>query len=191
MHDLESAALLAGAFTQAEIALQPLQFPHRPDVPWLGLEFPELRPDGKPFTIDEDRLLYTAHYAQPFDKTKRLSGLLLDEWTEVVPARTEETGLAFHFDRPNCEPPQTMLLALPPAYTGGWRWQDLVDTVRETMDLAKKRAIEPDHIDSTAYARFLPATISAVTLHPITAMLNFAFNNGLAAALESGDGDGP
>ena len=59
----------------------------------------------------------------------------------------------------------------------------LFGTVRETMDLAKKRAIEPDHIDTKAYARFLPATVSAVTLHPITAALNLAFNNNLAKVL--------
>lgn len=191
MHEVEAAGHLATAFTGAEIPLQPLQFPHRPDLPWLGLDYPQTKPDATPLVIDEDKLLYTAHFAEPFDASRRQAGLLLDEWTELIPARTEETGLAFHYDRPNSEPPQTLLLALPPAYTGGWRWQDLVDTVRETMDLAKKRAIEPDHIDGTAYARFLPAIVSATTLHPITATLNFAFNNNLAAALDAADGDGP
>src|SRR5262249_51272173 len=97
----------------------------------------------------------------------------------------------------NSEPPQALLLALPPKYTGGWRWQDLVDTVHETFDLAKKRAIEPDHIDGTAYARFLPALVSSVALHPITAPLTppfntnppLAFNNNLAAVLAA-DGGG-
>jgi hypothetical protein len=189
MRDLETAGHLMGAFTGAEAALQPLQFPHRTDVPWLALDFPETDSAGEPFRIDEDKLLYTAHYAQGFNAALRQAGLLLDEWTEVVPGRTEDTGLAFHFDRPNSEPPQALLLALPPKYTGGWRWQDLVDTVHETFDLARKRAIEPDHIDGTAYARFLPALVSAVTLHPITASLNLAFNNNLAAVLAA-DGGG-
>jgi hypothetical protein len=189
MRDLETTTHLAAAFTGAEIALQPLQFPHRPDTPWLGLEFPEMTPAGEPFRIDEDKLLYTAHFAEGFDKSRRLAGLLLDEWTEVIPTRTEDTGLAFHYDRPNSEPPQTLLLALPSKFTGGWRWADLVDTVHETMDLAKKRAIEPDHIDTTAYARFLPAVVSAVTLYPITASLNFAFNNNLAAVLAKETGN--
>ena len=81
-----------------------------------------------------------------------------------------------------------MLLALSPQLTGEWRWHDLVDTVRETMDLAKKRAVEPDQIDTTAYARFLPALVSAVTLHPITAALNLAFNNNLAELLKQTEG---
>jgi hypothetical protein len=190
MHDFEAAGHMVEAFGGAEIVLQPLQFPYRPETPWLGLDFPETTAGGEPFRIDEDKLLYTAHYADGFDKTRRQAGLLLDEWTEVIPTRTEDTGLAFHYDRPNSEPPQMLLLALPPKFTGGWRWADLVDTVRETMDLAKKRAIEPDHIDTTAYARFLPAIVSAVTLHPITASLNLAFNNDLAAVLAKADGDG-
>lgn len=187
LRDLEVAGHLTQVLAAAEIPLQPLQFPFRADTPWLGLEFPETNADGSSFVIDEDKLLYTAHFAVGFDQTQRQAGLLLDEWTEVIPNRTEDTGLAFHYDRPNSEPPQTLLLALPPKYTGGWRWQDLVDTVHETMDLAKKRAIEPDHIDTTAYARFLPAIISSVTMYPITASLNFAFNNNLAAALAQGD----
>ena len=81
-----------------------------------------------------------------------------------------------------------MLRALPAEYTGGWRWADLVDGIRETMDLARKRAIEPDHLDTTAYARFLPAVISAVTFFPITASLNFSFNNNLAAVLAAAEG---
>ena len=61
--------------------------------------------------------------------------------------------------------------------------------MHETFDLAKKRAIEPDHIDGTTYARFLPALVASVTLHPITASLNLAFNNNLAAVLAA-DGGG-
>ncbi len=189
MHDLESIGHLSNAFTGTEIPLQALQFPYRAELPWLGMEFPETKADGDPFLIEEDKLLYTAHYTQAFQKNARQAGLLLDEWTEVIPSRTEDTGLAFHFDRPNSEPPQTLLLALPPKITGEWRWQDLVDTVHETMDLAKKRAIEPEHIDTTAYARFLPAMVSAVTLYPITASLNFSFNNNLAAVMADADGE--
>lgn len=180
---IETTGHLAMAFGTAELVLQPLQFPYRPETPWLALDFPATGLDGKPFELSEDKLLYTAHFAAPFDGSKRQAGLLLDEWTEIIPRRTEDTGITFHYDRPNSEPPQVMLLALSPQTSGAWHFQDLVDTVRETMDLAKKRAIEPDHIDTTAYARFLPATVSAVTLHPITAALNLAFNNNLAKFL--------
>ena len=173
---VEAVSRLAEAFGGNEIALQPLQFPNRPEVPWLALEFPDTLPGGEPLVIDEDKLLYTGHFAVPFDETRRQAGLLWHEFTEMIPTRTEDTGLAFHYDRPNSEPPQALLLALPADFSESWRWADLVDCVRETMDLAKKRAIEPDHIDATPYARFLPAVVSAVTLYPLTASLNFSFN---------------
>ena len=186
LHHLEAAGQLAEALAGAAIDLQPVQFPNRPDAPWLALAFPQTNPDGTDFVIDEDKLLYTGHFRVPFNPVELQAGLLIEEWTETIPSRTEDTGLAFHYDRPNSEPPQTMLLALTPQYTGNWRWRDLVDTVHETMDLAKKRAIEPDHIDTTAYARFLPALLSTVTLYPITSQLNFSQNNALSAVLNTG-----
>jgi hypothetical protein len=185
MRQIEVAGILAEAFGSGSIGLQPLQLPHRPDLPWLALDLPELDANGDPFSVDEDKLLYTAHYPTTFNTSGMIAGLLLDEWTEVIPSRSEETGLAVHYDRPNSEAPQTLMLALPAEFTGDWDWRDLVDTVRETMDLARLRTIEPDQIDTTAYARFLPAIVSPVTFKPITAMLNLAANNGLVAALDA------
>jgi hypothetical protein len=182
MRQIEAAGMLAEAFGSGSMTLQPLQLPHRPGLPWLALDLPELDANGEPFAVDEDKLLYTAHYPAALNAGGPIAGLLLDEWTEVIPSRSEETGLAVHFDRPNSEAPQTLILALPAEFTGAWEWPDLVDTMRETMDMARLRAIEPDQIDTTAYARFLPATVSAVTFKPITAMLNLAANNGLIAA---------
>ena len=189
MRHFERVSALGEALGGGTVELQPLQFPFRSEDYWLGLEFPKLRADGTtPFAIDEDKLLYTGHFATPFAAGAVQAGLLVDDWTEVIPARTEDTGLTFQYDRPNTEPPQTLLLAMPSRFTGAWQWADLVDTVRETMDLAKRRAIEPTQIDTTAYSRFLPAIVSATTLHPITASLNFAFNNDLAASLSAATG---
>ncbi len=133
------------------------------------------------FRINEDKLLYTAYYPayyiEMFDKAKRQCGLLIDEWTEVIPTEEETTGLTFHYDRPNSEPPQTLLLVTPSEFRQSWQWQDLVDTLHETLDMAKKRTIEPSHIDTTDYARFLPALVSAMTVYPITPVLNLALNN--------------
>lgn len=171
MYHWENVTILAEAFGSTEPALHPLQLPYMATDSWLGLSYPST------YVIESDRLLYTAHYTVPFDKTKQQCGLLLDEWTEVIPSREETIGVAFHYDRPNSEPPQVMLLAMPSDFKGAWHWQDLVNTLHETLDMAKKRAIEPEHIDSTSYARFLPAVVSSMTVYPLTASLNFAFNN--------------
>ncbi len=179
----EQVGVMAAALGKAAPELTALQLPYLAGDTWLGLEHPE------DYTHDGERLLYTAHLAGPaFDAARPQCGLLLDEWTEVIPTREETTGVAFHFDRPNSEPPQTLMLALSPQLAQGWQWADLVDAVREAFDEARLRGVEPGQIDGTAYAGLLPATISAVTYHPLTIMLNLALNNAVFAAMETTDG---
>ncbi|MGS2619513.1 hypothetical protein ACVCAH_34130 [Micromonospora sp. LZ34] len=171
MHHWENAVLIGEAVGAAGTAdLTPLQLPYGPGEPWLALEIP----DG--YAIDSDRLLYTAHFAEPFDSTAPVVGLLVDEWTEVVPGTQETTGIAFHFDRPNAEPPQAWLLALAPREDRTWSWDDLLAVVNYTLDSAKRRAIEPVHIDDTAYSWFLPATMSAFTFPEISISNNLLRN---------------
>jgi len=183
LHHWEHLVMLTGAFERPEPELQPIQLPYKTNDHWLALQFP-YNPDPatktdptQNYQFDGDRLLYTAHYAAPFQKNQRQCGLLLDEWTEVIPSDTETTGITFNYDRPNCEPPQTMLLVTPPDFTGSWQWQDLVAALNETLDMTKKRAVEPDQVDATPYAQFLPATITAVTLYQISISANLALNN--------------
>jgi hypothetical protein len=148
--------------------------PFTPADRWLALDFP---PDQK---LDKEYLLYTAHFATPFNKTARQCGLLIDEWTETIPASSIDTGLTFHFNRPNTEAPQAMLLVTPTAFRGAWNWDDLVDALNDTFDLAKVRGIEPSHIDSTPYAPFLPATVLATQAAQLTISLELSLNNRIA-----------
>jgi len=185
----EKTVMLIQALTGSELKLDPIQLPCKPNDRWLGLEFPEKdqnEPD-KQFKIDGDRLLYTAQYGVPFQKAQRQCGLLLDEWNEVIPSKEETTGIAFHYDRPNSEPPQTMLLVTPATMGGAWQWRDLVDALNETLEMAKKRAVEPVHVDATPYARFLPSTVMAVTLYQISIAANLSVNNNVFAALPQGN----
>jgi hypothetical protein len=83
------------------------------------------------------------------------TGLLLDEWTEIVPNDKELTGIAFHYDDPGAEAPQSLLLAVPPDPRVPWTTDALLDTLRETLELARMRAIDLSHLDH--YAQVLPA----------------------------------
>jgi hypothetical protein len=180
MGQLESSVMLIEALSGEQFDLVPLQFPyHSPDF-WLGLDHPDKFPATEtPFEITEDKLLYTAHFRVPFNSAQPQCGVLLDEWTEVIPRKEETAGLTFHYDRPNCEPPQSLLLVTPSDFRDEWVWDDVVDALRETLELARKRAVEPTLVDQTAYARFLPAVISSVTTFPIMQSLNFSFNNAI------------
>jgi hypothetical protein len=159
---------------QADPELTPVQLPYRANDHWLGMDF------AAGTTITEDRLLFTAFYTTdpPVLNNGAHVGLLLDEWTEVVPAGRETTGIAVNYDRPDAEPPQAMLLVTPPAKTGTWSVDDLVAAVHETFDLAKTRAVEPRHIeDIPGYAQLLPATVLSATRQPITVSTDLSIAN--------------
>jgi hypothetical protein len=169
----ENAGVLSEAFGAATAELKPLQFPFVTDDRWTALEFDTAKAGNG------NRMLYTAAFAHPFDPTATQCGLLLDEWPELVPASDLMSGVTFNFDRPKSQPPQTLLLALPPVVQESWSWDDLIATLTETLDEAKMRGVEPAQIDETNYAQFLPATLMAVTLYQITIGTNLALNNNM------------
>ncbi|MFL5515521.1 MAG: hypothetical protein ACJ8DJ_05145, partial [Gemmatimonadales bacterium] len=172
MHHWENTMLLGEALTGHEVAeVTPLQLPYDPDQGWLALELA----DGE--KIVGDRLLYAAHFGGgAFDSSKPIRGMLVDDWTEVIPATSEDTGIAFHYDRPNCEPPQAWLLAMSSVGDGAWSWDELVGVVVDTLDSAKRRALEPAHLGQSAYSWFLPATMSAYTFPEISISNNLLRN---------------
>ncbi len=169
----EACVNLTTAFGRAEPSLLPAQLPYEAGEPWLAMQFPES------FTPSGEHLLYTAYYATPFDAGAHQCGLLLDEWTEVVPSTTKEAGLTFNFARPDNEAPQAILVVTPASASDSWQWEDLVGALNETLDLAKKRALEPAQLEPTAYARLLPATIMAVTLYGISITTALAVADGV------------
>ena len=167
MFAFEQTMLYAQALAPAapELTLTPIQLPVRQAESWLALAFdPAAPPTG-------ERLLYTAHYATGTNSVSAC-GLLIDEWTEVIPAKDETAGLAFHYDRPSSEPPQAWLLVTAPRLTGAWKWSDVLNALDETFDLMRIRAVEPQHLEELPYARFLPATTSAAALNDISITLN-------------------
>jgi len=172
----EQIVMHSEAFVSSALTLMPLQLPAHPALPWLALAYPS----GT--VIEGERLCYTAHFSNAFDPALPQCGLLIDEWPEVLPANEQTAAVAFHFDRPNAEPPQCWLLATPSQFGEGWSWEDVVESARETFERARRRAVEPAHLDATPYARFLPAVVTATTVFPIAITVNLARNNGLFQA---------
>ncbi len=178
MRSWEQLLMLTSAFGQPVPVLVPTQFPYEDTAPWIALPFPS------DYNLVSDHLLYTAYYAKPFDSSQRQCGILLDDWTEVIPSTRKDTGLTFNFDRPNNEAPQSFLLITAASATASWQWDDLVGALNETLDLAKARAVEPVFLDATTYSQFLPATIMAATLYGISISTTLAASNGLFRTLE-------
>lgn len=173
MKHLENCLNLRDAFQLNEdnFAIRPVQLPYKTTkYHWMAMPFPVADIDME----EGNTLLYTAFTNAAAGAPNEICGVLADEWTEAIPAMDETTGIAFHYDRPNCEAPQTLLLVTPTTFEGNWDWDDLVDALHYTLDAAKSRGISPREIDATPFATFLPAVIGAESLHPLSIVLDHA-----------------
>lgn len=158
---LETITILGENFGNPRTQLKPLQLPFRKTDHWVAVEYPEtFLPEGEYLSI------FQVLPASGFQPTALQSGLLVDEWVEVIPSKAETTGIAFHFNQPNSEPPQVCLLAVTPGITGNWTWDKLVGILQDTFERAQRRAVEPDHLGQTAYGHLLPAILTPVASRP-------------------------
>jgi hypothetical protein len=99
-------------------------------------------------------------YQNPkLDLEAKCAGLMIDEWVEVIPRRTMQTSLAFHYDAPGARAPQAILLAVSPDPSMPWDAGTLEAIVAETLELAKLRAVDYDAISSLG--QLLPAVFLA------------------------------
>jgi hypothetical protein len=161
-------SLLTSALDHASLSLNVAQLPHAPDARWVGLAFAseQERPDS-------GRLSLVLHQAAAPAAAAPWVGLLLDEWSELIPARTEDTAVAFHYDDSGAEAAQTVLIAVPPTQAPNWDMSTLLNTLNETLDLAKMRAVDGDllPLGQLLPAIYLAANPSKDTvstnLHPI------------------------
>jgi hypothetical protein len=130
--------LLAGTLGQP-LSLSVAQLPHVPTARWVGLPFgsENERPDSGCLSL-------VMHQASAIDATAPWVGLLLDEWNELIPARKEDSSIAFHYDDAGAEAAQTVLVAVPPTQSPQWDLETLLDTLNETFDLARIRAVDSD-----------------------------------------------
>jgi hypothetical protein len=130
-------SLLAGALGGPPLSLTLAQLPHAADARWVGL----------PFSSEEERppsgrVSLMMHRAVTPASSGPWVGLLVDEWNEIIPRASEDTAVAFHYDDPGAEAAQTILIAVPPTQAANWDLDTLLDTLNETLDLAKLRAVD-------------------------------------------------
>ena len=83
----------------------------------------------------------------PPSGSKKMAGLIIDEWVEKIVLPEQTTATAFHYDGPSAEAPQCLLLAVSPNNSYSWKWDDLTnntlkDMLLDAMDLLKIRAVD-------------------------------------------------
>ena len=92
-----------------------------------------------------------AHAPGGFDPTRPLAGLFVDAWAEVIPSAEHTAGVAFHYDAPGARPPQAIVLAVhPDLEPERWNLQYLLETVQETISLARLRTVTLRELDGMA-----------------------------------------
>ncbi|HRI59766.1 MAG TPA: hypothetical protein PK228_08580, partial [Saprospiraceae bacterium] len=145
-------------------AVKPLQLPYRENDHWVGDELPANyfeEHDKAPATpMAKNKMSLVLMFDQSEGKISAsqdgeqgngvvfLAGLLIDEWNEVIPAKEEMSGIAFHFDQPNAQAPQSVLLAMPP-FTNSTTWSIdyVLNTILYAFELAKIRAVEQEDLN--------------------------------------------
>jgi hypothetical protein len=143
------------------------QLPFDPAAPWVGGEFADQDHRHKAGRLS----ILLQREAVP-DASDAWSGLFLDQWVEQIPLDREQTGVAFHYDDPGAEAPQTILLAVPPVRTENWDAATLLSILTETLELSKVRAVDGELLGALGQA--LPAIYLADSADPVTIATDFA-----------------
>jgi hypothetical protein len=138
---------------------------------WAALPFPDAKPPMVPLASMVIELAGAAAGDDEPDVSGTLAGVLVDEWTEVVPRRLERrdpkkpdaepelvdvttTGIALNANAPGARPPQAVLIALSPD-GADWDGDRLVHVLDETLTLARMRTLTLQQIPFLG--RYLPA----------------------------------
>jgi hypothetical protein len=157
------APLLGGAIELPVIG----QLPYVAGASWVGRDMTAATPrDGGVLSL-------IVHATQGYAPGATAIGLVIDELVELIPSSDQTTGIAFQQERPTSEPPQALLLVVPPD-PAHWQWADLQQAVIETFELARVRAVEPDALAQTAYGQLLPAVVAPLGDRNATLVATFA-----------------
>jgi hypothetical protein len=168
----EGVARLADSLRYAEVLetgaglnLSIAQLPYQQNDHWVGLP----AKSGNDLSLSRFSLIVQS--APAIDIKQPLTGLLIDEWVELVPGTSETTGLVFQYDQPDAAPPQSILLAVPPDLDQPWNLWSLQQVLLETLDLARLRAVDLDALSELGH--YLPALYFAVNTDRDTVSTDF------------------
>lgn len=156
-----TAKLLNTFFETQPPVPMPVQIPYQQGDYWVGGEAPNTF-----WSTTRDRNFLSVIVLHPVNAFNDAvwTGLVLDEWIEMVPDRERRTGVAFHYNQPDARPPQTLILAVPPEVKGKWDAEDLFLTVKETIEMAKNRLVEPEHLLKSDLSHLLPGVMAEMIL---------------------------
>lgn len=178
---LADVLVLAEALGTASPGPALAQLPDVPGEPWVGGAVP----DSGALSGRVCLAIYGAD-ALPAAADQVSVGLLVDEWDETVPFRDHTTGLAVHYDQPDATAPQCLLVAVPPVRGQAWQLSDVVATLHDTLEAARNRTVELEHLGRDLYGQLLPLVVGELVPEAVghpegppgsRVILDFAQNN--------------
>ena len=162
LQDVDTFLMVSEAWKQSArnngdfpLSFHVAQLPTEAAETWLGIEHGF---DATSTQYQGETLSLVTALSQPvseLSREQRVAGVLLDQWDEFLPSDTVNTSMAFHYDAPNTQAPQSLLLAVPDKITPDpreWREDDLAAIVSDTLDLAKIRTVDIDALKEVASA---------------------------------------
>lgn len=161
-----SLAMYTAALGQPVDEFDLAQQPFAAGARWAALDFPDETQRPRSGLLS----LALARAVQPA-ATDPWAGVLIDEWTEVLPNLEEAGAAAFHFETPNAEAAQAVLVAVPPALSEQWDLDSLIAILNETLDLAKIRAVDGELLER--FTQLLPAIYPAANTSDDTISTKF------------------
>ena len=117
--------------------LEPLrvaQAPFAAGDKWIATSF-----TGTGGRTPAGRLSVVLHAPLGLAPTAALGGLLIDAWTETVPAKVRDTAMALHFNNASTRAPQVVLLGVSPDPSRAWTVDTLVAVLRDTITFTRIR----------------------------------------------------
>ncbi len=129
-----------------KLAAMQTETTEKPDDNWLGAEVrsEESVRDANVYTVLNPSQFIVKKNGKDY---RDAAGLMIDFWVERIPYRRQTAALAFGYDQPDAEPPQSVLVGVSTiAGNHHWSQKRMVRTIRSAMHQVKTRAVEPDHI---------------------------------------------
>jgi hypothetical protein len=154
---LDTTMHYAEALSGISLTFQIGQLPYQENEPWIALPSDTLP--------QHNRLSLACIFGGERNFAKPLSGLLIEEWVEVIPNKEELTGITFRYDAPQPRAPQALLLAVAPEGVTTWDESALETLLSETLELAKLRAVDLTALGELG--QYLPAMYVDASRIPI------------------------
>ena len=78
--------------------------------------------------------------------------MVIDHWTERIPYKEQTAAVAFNYDQPDAEAPQTLLLAVS-TKDSFHKWSDkmLLNAMKSAGHMVKCRAVNPEMLSNNRW----------------------------------------